>query len=79
MGELVLEVGEGDEASENTVGHGGGASENLVHVAGAEELHVEVVGVVLDELDHLDLAEHGLVGLLHVVFVSVSVRASSHF
>ena len=57
-----------------------GTSEHVVHVGSVEELHVEVVGVVLDGLNSLDLTEHLLVGLFVVVCVVADFRSvASHF
>jgi len=57
VGGLTSVVLDSEETTEGSIGERKGASEDCVHVAGVEELEVEVIGVVLDELDELDLAE----------------------
>jgi hypothetical protein len=58
VGGLAPVVLDREETTEGSIGKSKGASKNRVHVTGVEELEVEVVGVVLDELDKLDLAKH---------------------
>ena len=76
-GSLVLVVANWDSGTDSSVGSGRGATEDVPHVGGVEELEVEVVGVVLDELDELDLVSHLFIGLFKIVFVAVHA-VSSH-
>ncbi len=80
MGSSCLGVGESADSADGTADHAGGTTKDLVHVSSTPEIHVEVLGVVLDELSHLDLALHRFIRLLHVVLVANDMRAvSSHF
>jgi hypothetical protein len=71
---LISIVGETEKGSEDAVGEGGSASEDLANVGACEGVQMPVVGVVLDCFNALDFALHLFVALLEVVVVAVSVR-----
>ena len=73
-------VGVRNTGTNTTEGKSGSSSSNVEHVGGVEEIHVEVVGAVLDSVDSLDLTEHLIVSLFEVVSVVADFRSvATHF
>ena len=69
-----------NSSTNTSEGKSGSSSSNVEHVGGVEEVHVEVVGAVLDSVDSLDLTEHLFVSLFEVVSVVGNFRSvSTHF
>lgn len=74
-------VGVRNAGSGSSEGHSGSSSHNSGHVGEVEELHVEVVGRVLDRVNSLNLTEHLFVSLFEVGSVACNFRsvATTHF
>jgi hypothetical protein len=73
-------VGVRNAGSSSSEAHSGGSSHNSGHVGGVEEVHVEVVGRVLDGVNSLDLTLHLFVSLFEVGSVACDFRSvATHF
>ena len=76
---VTSEVGEGENTTKKLHGQRLVAAEDLVLLADVEEVHVEQLGVVLDELDGADAVVEIRIIFLDVLLVADDFRSSSHF
>ena len=74
------EVIKGDSSTNDAGEAGLEATENLVHVLGVPESHMEQLWIVLDEFNWSNLLRKSGVFLLQVIWISFDVwSVSSHF